>query len=75
MFAFFPCWDATDRHQHISNGVIQFDLEAKDNDEQTLQQINDFAKSHPASLYSFRSPRNGLKFALHTDFHENFKPD
>jgi hypothetical protein len=49
-----------------STGIIQFDLDEYELDKSkaTLQNIN----KHPSTLYSFLSPKGGIKFGVMTDF-------
>ena len=54
-----------------STGIIQFDLDEYDLDKskETIKRIN----KHPSTLYSFLSPKGGIKFGVMTDFYCNDK--
>ena len=54
-----------------STGIIQFDLDEYDleKSKKTLQKIN----KYPSTLYSFLSPKGGIKFGVMTDFDCNDK--
>ena len=70
--SFFPCLDPNNTTDHISNGVIQFDLEHHDHTQQDLSRIKQIVDSCRCTIYSFTSPSGGLKFAIQTDFHKHF---
>jgi hypothetical protein len=70
--SFFPCLDPNNTTDHVSNGVMQFDLEHHDHSQQDLTKIKQFVDGFPHTIYSFTSPSGGLKFAIQTDFHKHF---
>ncbi|ANB73895.1 hypothetical protein AYM40_17135 [Paraburkholderia phytofirmans OLGA172] len=49
-------------------GIVQFDIDKKDNSGVDLQTLQDAVIQHPACMYAFSSPSGGLKFGLLTDF-------
>ena len=73
--AFFPTVLLGDRNQldDVSSptGVIQFDLDVKDNSELDLVNLRNNIQSLPETIYAFASPSGGLKFGLLTDFHRH----
>jgi hypothetical protein len=71
--SFFPCLDPTSLTDHVSNGVMQFDLEHHDHSQEQINQIKQIVDKYPHTVYSFLSPSGGLKFAVQTDFHTHFK--
>jgi len=68
--SFFPSICALHPSEKISNGVIQFDVELKDNDQQFIAELDQEVSKLPNTLYSFISPSGGLKFAVYTNFNE-----
>ncbi|WP_143247611.1 BT4734/BF3469 family protein [Agaribacterium haliotis] len=52
-------------------GIIQFDIDTKDNPGIDLDVVQTKIKSLTETAYCFKSPRNGLKFGIMTDFCRN----
>ncbi|CAJ6459199.1 VirE N-terminal domain [Burkholderia pseudomallei] len=49
-------------------GVVQFDIDKKDNHGVDFPALQHAVIQHPACIYAFKSPSGGLKFGLLTDF-------
>lgn len=49
-------------------GIIQFDIDKKDNQNLNFGRLKDEVMQHPACCYAFQSPSGGLKFGIVTDF-------
>ncbi len=50
------------------NGVMQFDLDLKDNQLIDIEHVKAELAQHRSTLFVFNSPKGGLKFARKTDF-------
>lgn len=73
--AFFPTVRLGEKNvldeASIPTGIIQFDLDLKDNPLVDLVALRAVLESFPETLYVFTSPSGGLKFGLQTDFHRH----
>lgn len=49
-------------------GIVQFDIDKKDNHGLDVNELYTAVMKHHACIYAFRSPSGGLKFGLLTDF-------
>ncbi|MBF3544646.1 DEAD/DEAH box helicase family protein [Burkholderia pseudomallei] len=49
-------------------GIVQFDIDKKDNYGLDVDELYTAVMKHPACIYAFKSPSGGLKFRLLTDF-------
>ncbi|WP_180964225.1 BT4734/BF3469 family protein [Ralstonia mannitolilytica] len=49
-------------------GIVQFDIDKKDNQGLDMNALRNAVTKHPACIYAFMSPSGGLKFGLLTDF-------
>jgi len=49
-------------------GIVQFDIDKKDNHGLDVNELYTAVTKHHACIYAFRSPSGGLKFGLLTDF-------
>lgn len=49
-------------------GIVQFDIDKKDNHGLDVNELCTAVMKHHACIYAFRSPSGGLKFGLLTDF-------
>jgi len=49
-------------------GIVQFDLDKKDNPGVDIPALQTKVTQHPACMYAFMSPSGGLKFGILTDF-------
>ncbi len=49
-------------------GIVQFDIDKKDNPSLDVNALYAAVKKQPACIYAFKSPSGGLKFGLLTDF-------
>ncbi|SIT51328.1 hypothetical protein BN2476_1150042 [Paraburkholderia piptadeniae] len=49
-------------------GIVQFDIDKKDNPGLDMDALYAAVMKHPACIYAFKSPSGGLKFGLLTDF-------
>ncbi|WP_194725435.1 BT4734/BF3469 family protein [Noviherbaspirillum malthae] len=52
----------------VPTGVVQFDIDAKDNRGLNFSRLKEEVIRLPECLYAFTSPRGGLKFGILTDF-------
>jgi hypothetical protein len=75
--AFFPTVWLNQSHTNaltetaIPTGLVQFDLDAKDNLEVDFEAVTQCLLSIPELVYLFESPSSGLKFAIKTNFHQH----
>ena len=49
-------------------GIVQFDIDKKDNPGMDVPALQAKVMQHPACMYAFMSPSGGLKFGILTDF-------
>ena len=56
----------------MPTGIIQFDIDLKNNLDVDMVMLACEIKKLPYLLYLFKSPRNGLKFGILTDFSNQF---
>lgn len=49
-------------------GIVQFDIDAKDNDGLDIQALKEMVTNLPACVYAYISPSGGLKTGILTDF-------
>lgn len=76
--AFFPTvWlGQTDKNsltdESLPTGLIQFDLDAKDNQHIDLSEVRKVLLVIPELYSLFQSPSGGIKFTIKTDFHKHF---
>lgn len=49
-------------------GIVQFDIDRKDNHGLDVDELHTAVMKHRACIYAFKSPSGGLKFGLLTDF-------
>jgi VirE N-terminal domain len=71
--AFFPTlFLGSEKNELDSNsqptGIIQFDVDKKDNPDLDFALFRQLIEKLPETIYSFNSPSQGLKFGLLTDF-------
>jgi len=66
--AFYPTLSALE--PVTPTGIIQFDIDSKDNQDLNMDELLENIKNHPSTIFVFKSPRNGLKFGILTDFKE-----
>ena len=74
--AFFPCLVLNNdkngyNEQSQLNGIIQFDIDTKDNDGIDFDELRTELLSIKELIYLFWSPRKGLKFGIKTDLKHN----
>lgn len=69
---FYPCIrlsaDGSVGEDSEPTGIIQFDVDMKDNLRLDFDTLKKEVVQHPACLYAFMSPSGGLKFGMLTDF-------
>ena len=59
----------------IATGIIQFDVDTQDNIDLDFDLFRTAISVLPETFYIFKSPSNGLKFAIKTDFHRHIDED
>jgi hypothetical protein len=74
--AFFPCLVLNNdknsyNEQSQLNGIIQFDIDTKDNDGIDFDRLRAELLAIEEIIYLFWSPRKGLKFGIKTDLKHN----
>ncbi len=52
-------------------GIVQFDVDTKDNPGIDIDHVQRLVIAKPETVYCFKSPRQGLKFGILTDFTNN----
>src|SRR5690606_12540923 len=52
-------------------GIVQFDVDTKDNPGIDIDHVQRLVIAKPETVYCFKSPRQGLKFGILTDFTKN----
>lgn len=66
--AFYPTIEC---YQSLKpTGIIQFDIDIKDNPEVDMDELERKLKEFSYTVYLFKSPRAGLKFGINTDLHK-----
>lgn len=68
--AFIPALNISRGDERIATGVIQFDIDKKENLDVDLDELKSVITKLPECIYAFTSVSGGLKFALMTDFKE-----
>jgi len=63
-----PSADTRLGEDSVPTGIIQFDIDKKDNHGVDMDALRHAVTKHPACIYAFLSPSGGLKFGLLTDF-------
>jgi VirE-like protein/type III restriction/modification enzyme restriction subunit len=57
--------------ESLPTGIIQFDVDVKDNLSADFEHIKAVICAIPETIYAFTSPSQGLKFGIKTDFTKN----
>jgi len=72
---FFPTIQCFDKNKlsdtNVPTGIIQFDVDLKDNLETDFDILKAEITSIPEVIYAFTSPQGGLKLGVLTDFHKH----
>ena len=75
MFSFYPSIDPRKRPEKNSNGIFQFDIDSKENQNLDIAGLKKTVMDYACTVYSMTSPRGGLKFSVQTNFHEIVSDD